>query len=147
MTKSTDLLLGRRRELYTLIRDAVVNYADEINQINKMLVVAGVDAPLPYDANGAGKDDSSEPRNVNQQIHAVLEGYPEGLPSREITEKVNMRFGREIKSSSMSWHLSHLKKDGEVVLENRIWRLPADQDELELVDPEPEKEKTNQAAE
>lgn len=145
MTTSTDLLLGRRRELQKLIRDAVENYAAEIIQIEKMLKVAGVAVPSSSGGNGAVKDDSSEPQNVREQVLAVLEGCPEGLLSRQITEKVNTRFGREIKSSNMSWHLSHLKRDGELVLENGVWRLSADQDEPELVDPE--KEKTNQAAE
>ncbi|MCH8097659.1 MAG: hypothetical protein IID53_11320, partial [Proteobacteria bacterium] len=89
--------------------------------------------------------DSLEPRKIREQVLAVLEDYPEGLPSREIAEKVNTRFGRKIKSSNISWHLSHLKKDEELTLGNGVWRLPANQDELKLVDPE--KEKTNQAAE
>ena len=115
--------------------------------LDKMLAAAGIAVPSQFGGNGADKVDSLEPRKIREQVLAVLEDYPEGLPSREIADKVNTRFGRKIKSSNISWHLSHLKKDKELVLENGVWLLPIDQDELELVDPEPEKEKTNQAAE
>ena len=145
MSTSTDLLLGRRRELGKLIKDAIANYAAEMQQIDKMLEAAGVAVPQSYGGNGADEDESTEPRNVREQVLAVLEDYPEGLPSREIAERVNNRFGREIKSSNMSWHLSHLKRDGELVLENNLWQIPSLQSQLGLADPK--EEETNQAAE
>ncbi len=116
-----------------------------ISCIERHSTAAGVAIPSSLGGNGAEKVDSSEPRKVREQVLAVLEDYPEGLTYREVAEKVNTRFGREIKSSSMSWHLSHLKSDGELVLEKGFWRLLADQDQLNLIDPE--KEETDQAAE
>lgn len=147
MSKSTDLLLGRRRELHQLIEDAVKSYTAEIEQIDNMLLVAGVGvrvrSRLREDV--AAKDESSEPRNVKEQVLAVLADHPEGLTTREIAEKVNLRFGRKIKSRNMSWHVSHLKGSGELTLESNLWSIPSKQERLELDDAE--KEDTNQAAE
>lgn len=145
MTTSTDLLLGRRRELYNLIDVAIENYTSEIAQIDKMLKVAGITVPLSLGGNGADKGEPLEPRNIREQVLAILVDYPVGLSSRDIAKKVSTRFGRDIKSSNMSWHLSHMKKVSELLLEKKNWRISSDQDQLGLVDPE--KEEANQAAE
>lgn len=120
MSKIQEMLIARRKEVLA----EIVPLKAELKEIDTALAAIGgeVSADPPV---------QTGPRSgsISSNALAVLEGHIEGLATRSVVEAIQQRFGREIAPRNMSWHLSHLKRDNRVVLNDGLWSIPSSNNE------------------
>lgn len=113
MSKTHDLLVARREE----VKAQMAPLKAELEEINAAL--AAID-----DRSGMVRVRYRTRRSIGDLAIEVLRNYPDGARTRRIVREVSERFNRVVKNQNMSWHLSHLKSGGRVVLDGGLWRLP-----------------------
>ncbi len=118
MSKVREILLDRRKE----IEAEIAPLRAELKEI---------DAALAAISGGVSSSSTKGLRagSIGAQALAVLGEHPNGLRTREIVRQMRRQFGREIAKRNMSWHLSHLKRDGHLIQTDERWRIAPSKDE------------------
>ena len=116
MSKTREILLGRKRQILA----EMAPLRAELEEID--IALAAISGSLSPTVT----QDKNKPKaqSIGGQALAVLKDYPNGLPTGQIGHQLKVRFERNISNRNMSWHLSHLKKAGHVVLDGELWRIP-----------------------
>jgi hypothetical protein len=65
---------------------------------------------------------------IKQGILAVLADHPEGLLALDLLAHLNNRYPWKLARPSLSPQLTRLKREGRVIYDRGIWRLPRDPD-------------------
>lgn len=101
------------------IEPQITALTDEWKELEKMASAVGVDLnnmpPEPTDSEST----TTPALTIKEAILRVLTNSPEGLPSPEILDQINIEyFNHNIARTSFSPQLSRLKQDEEVVVMN-----------------------------
>lgn len=119
MSKTRKLLQHRRKEIATEIASLQV----ELNEADTALAaIEGKRLPSTVQP-------TTRRASIASQALDVLEKYPQGLPTRQIAKKVNELRDKKVTKHNMSWHLSHLKREGRLVLDGELWSIAPTNDE------------------
>jgi len=109
MSATKDLLLTHRRKI-------LADHERELAAVDAAL--AALERPIAGGGNDGG---GLSTKTTPGKIVAIVSEAPNGLTPDEVRETLRSRFNRTIKSESMGWYLSHLKKDGLVKVSNGRW--------------------------
>lgn len=114
MSKTRELLTERRRE----VEAEIAPLKAELKEIDAALTAITGGGRIT----GHAPTVTRAPSIVDQTL-AILEAHPPGLPMRVILKALLTEYGREITPHSMSWHLSHMKRDNQLELLGNLWRI------------------------
>ena len=129
MSKITEMLLARKREVQDEIAKLTASLGAELSQIDVALAaIEGKPSKRPRQRKRLKKHKRTK-HTIGGKTLEIINMHPNGLQTREITEKFNAKHNETLLTRNMSWHLSKLKREQEVVLEGDLWKPKAPEDE------------------
>ena len=101
----------------------LMNQLKELRDLERAIRAAAAGTPSK-----ASIKKTSNELTLKKMIIAVLGSLGRGAEAQEIVDEIKETFNKEVKRSSLSPQLSRLKADGLLILDDKIWYLPAQYD-------------------
>lgn len=104
------------------IRDQKRDLMDQLKEL-RTLEKAIRGAAMPETVKTASVKANSEP-TLKEMVLNVLRALNRGAEALHIADEIQETYGKTVMRSSLSPQLSRLKKDGKLILDDKVWYLP-----------------------